>query len=30
MQLLNVLVALKRRISQCIDDIDSFIRAHLR
>jgi hypothetical protein len=30
MYLLNVLKALKRRITQCIDDIDSFIRAHLR
>lgn len=30
MRLLNALGALKRRISQCIDDIDSFIRAHLR
>ncbi len=30
MRLLNSLLALKRRISQCIDDIDSFIRAHLR
>ena len=30
MRLLNALEALKRRISQCIDDIDSFIRAHLR
>jgi hypothetical protein len=30
MRLLNGLEALKRRISQWIDDIDSFIRAHLR
>ena len=30
MPLFNALVKLKRRISQCIDDIDSFIRAHLR
>jgi hypothetical protein len=30
MRLLKALGALKRRISQCIDDIDSFIRAHLR
>jgi hypothetical protein len=30
MFLLNALVKLKRCISQCIDDIDSFIRAHLR
>ena len=30
MRLLNALKGLKRRISQCIDDIDSFIRAHLR
>jgi hypothetical protein len=30
MPLLNALVKLKRRITQCIDDIDSFIRAHLR
>ena len=30
MRLLNTLEALKRRITQCIDDIDSFIRAHLR
>jgi hypothetical protein len=30
MHLLNALEVLKRRISQCIDDIDSFIRAHLR
>jgi hypothetical protein len=30
MLLLSALVKLKRRITQCIDDIDSFIRAHLR
>jgi hypothetical protein len=30
MPLLDALVKLKRRITQCIDDIDSFIRAHLR
>jgi hypothetical protein len=30
MRLLKTLEALKRRITQCIDDIDSFIRAHLR
>jgi hypothetical protein len=30
MPLLNALVKLKRRITQAIDDIDSFVRAHLR
>jgi hypothetical protein len=30
MYLLNALEALKRRITQSIDDIDSFIRTHLR
>jgi hypothetical protein len=30
MFLLNALEGFKRRITQFIDDIDSFIRAHLR
>jgi hypothetical protein len=30
MPLLNALAKLKRRITQCIDDIESFIRALLR
>jgi hypothetical protein len=30
MRLLNGLEVLKRRISQCIDNIDGFIRTHLR
>jgi hypothetical protein len=30
MRLLKYILSLKRRIGQCMDGIDSFIRAHLR
>lgn len=30
MRLINYILSCKKRLMQCIDDIDSFIRAHLR
>ena len=30
MRLINYILSFKKRLKQCIDDIDSFIRAHLR